>query len=395
MTRIAFLIKRKNYYRVLGAVVEEALCRGWAVECWHDHAQARDGWKGHEFPDHVPAFAAGAPRVIPFQGTSELAERFEVDPPDAVVCVDPPEPEVAAVTKARWFWLQFAADLVLHPHAPRGLRDATAVGVYSPWWTRRLRRNFSEDLGAASIRHKAVPVGMPMLDLVAGIDPDKVRWTYGLPCDRPLVLYLPYPILSTEPRPWLRRAVGGWTRAARAVNRRLRPPRTDRRIVEALSAFCARQGAALVVKGRIKDPSPPYLKRAADAHFEDQPYHPPVILELLRCASLSVHYYSTAVLESVYAGVPSLCLGPEPRDMGLDRGNATLIHNGRPGGIYNWAGAAHWRPLAEAADVLGRSRLADFPLEAEARRRYVAEFLGPDDGRASVRFLDLVADRLA
>jgi hypothetical protein len=165
--------------------------------------------------------------------------------------------------------------------------------------------------------------------------------------------------------------------------------------VEALSAFCARHGAALVVKGRLKDPTPPYLKRVADAHFEDQPYHPPLILELLRCASLCVHYYSTAVLESVYAGVPSLCLGAEPHEMGLDRGNATLIHNGRPGGIYNWPGAAHWRFLGEAADGFGRWTLGDFPLDADARRRYVAEFLGPDDGRASVRFLDLVADRLA
>jgi hypothetical protein len=397
VTRIAFLIKRKNHYRVLGALVEEALRRSWAVECWHDHGHARDGWKGHEFPDHVPAFQAGAPRVIAFQGTGELAERFEVDPPDAIVCVDPPDPEVVAVSKAPWFWLQFAADLVLTPDAPQGLRDATAVGMYSPWWTRRLRRNFGEELTSMYVRRKVAAVGMPMLDLAAGIDPDKVRWTYGLPRDRPLVLYLPYPTKSAMPRRWLRQVLGGWTRATHAINRRLGPPRADRRIVEALRGFCDRHGAALVVKERVKDPGMPYVRRAAAAMFDEsqEAYHPPLILELLRCASLCVHYYSTAALEAVYCGVPSLCIAPEPHEMGLDRHNATLVHNGRPGGIYNWPGAAHWRPLAEAADGFGRWSLADFPLDPDARRRYVSEFLGPDDGRASVRFLDLVADRLA
>ena len=52
--RLVFVIERKNYYRVLGPVVDAALRRGFAVECWHDHAQPRWGTKASEFPDWTP-----------------------------------------------------------------------------------------------------------------------------------------------------------------------------------------------------------------------------------------------------------------------------------------------------------------------------------------------------
>jgi len=61
--RLAVLILRKNYYRLLGPVVEAALARGHRVECWHDWSGARGGAKGSEFPDSAPAFRAKVVRV--------------------------------------------------------------------------------------------------------------------------------------------------------------------------------------------------------------------------------------------------------------------------------------------------------------------------------------------
>src|SRR5262245_65290519 len=78
--RLGVLILRKNYYRLLGPVVEEALCRGYDVECWHDWSGPRRGAKSSEFPDTVPVFAAGAPRVTGYGGTADLAERWRRDP---------------------------------------------------------------------------------------------------------------------------------------------------------------------------------------------------------------------------------------------------------------------------------------------------------------------------
>lgn len=400
MTRVAFVIKRKTHYRLLGAAVEEALRRGWQVECWHDWSHSRTNWKGHDFPDLEPAFRSGAPRFIRYQGLDELGERFQIEPPDAVVCVDPPEPEIAAASPAPWLWLQFATDLVLHPGSARGVHDAAALGVFSPWWVKRLRQNLGEALVDRAARRRMQPVGMPMLDLADEIDPEEVRWQYGLPRHRPLVLYLPFPWRSCPVRPWVQRAARlAGPRAphvAGAVNRRLGPPRSDRRIVQALAAFCERNGATLVVKSRLKDPSPKYLRRVAGAHFDERQegYHPPLTLKLLRCAALCVHFYSAVVVESVFCGVPSLCLGPAPEVMGLDRiANATRLYHGREGGLYNWPGAAHWRALDGAVGELGRAGLADFPLEPAARRAYVERFLGWDDAKSGARFADLIAEQ--
>src|SRR5262249_27779899 len=74
--RLGVLILRKNYYRLLGPVVEEALRRGYDVECWHDWSGPRRGAKSSEFPDTPPVFAAGTPRVTGYGGTADLAERW-------------------------------------------------------------------------------------------------------------------------------------------------------------------------------------------------------------------------------------------------------------------------------------------------------------------------------
>ena len=100
---------------------------------------------------------------------------------------------------------------------------------------------------------------------------------------------------------------------------------------------------------------------------------------------------STAVFEAVYSRVPSLCLAPEVPDMGLPDLFHDLVHNGKPGGIYSWSGAAYWQPPAKAFDGLRHWRLDDFPLTDAGRADYIEHFLGPADGRSSERLLDLAA----
>src|SRR5262245_7069296 len=137
--RLAFLIKRKNYYRLLGPVVEEALRRGHAVQCWHDWSGSRDSVK--EFPDVAPALSAGIPEVVPFQGVADLAERWRDDPPDAVLSIDAPDPEPCAAAKTRWVWLQYGADMLLLETAREGIADADSIAFYSDYWVRQIERH--------------------------------------------------------------------------------------------------------------------------------------------------------------------------------------------------------------------------------------------------------------
>jgi hypothetical protein len=401
--RLAFLILRKNYYRLLAPVVDAALARGWEVECWHDWSHPRRGGKSSEFPNAVPSFRHGAPRVRNFMGMGELAARFGAEGPDAVISLDPPFAAVRGATKARWIWLQYSTDIVCYPTA-RGLLDVDAVGAYSPYWRQKLDERYGPEGSPGEVRGKTVPVGVPELDAVKLIDPVDVRRRLGLDQRRPVVVYLPFPLSSNPQTFWLQHVYAPRSRASRALRVLLaRRPEywpyvqadaCDRRMVEAVRAFCDREGAALVMKTRAKDPIPGYARPLADRVIYDPSLYPATILELLSVAALCVHFYSTAVFEAVYAGVPSLCLAPEAADMGLPDLLHDLVHNGKPGGIYNWPGAAHWQPLAEAFEGLARWRLGDFTMAREARREYVEHFLGFGDGRSSERLLDLATVRV-
>jgi len=397
--RLAVLILRRNYYRLLGPVVEEALRRGHAVQCWHDWSGPRAGAKGSEFPDAAPVFRAGVPDVVSFRGTADLAERWRVNPPDAVVSIDPLDPEVRAAAKTRWVWLQYGADILFQP-TPQGVADADAVALYSQHWGRRVEERFPRDGLAPALARKAMAVGAPELDAVASIDGAEVRRRLDLPRDGPVVLYLPFPLRSNVRTPWLCNVHRPSNRIAQGLRTLIGGPReywmdvsrgrNDRRLVEAMRAFCDANGALLVMKARGKDPVPRYAARLADRVLYDLSYYPPTILDLLSVAALCVHFYSTAVLEAAFASVPSLCLAPRASELGPASFGFAFVHNGEPGGIYNAPGVAYWRPLAEAFDGLAGWKLGDFPLDPEARRGYVERFLGWGDGRSSARLLDLV-----
>ena len=395
--KLALLILRKNYYRLLGPVVEEALRRGHAVQCWHDWTGPRRGGKAYEFPDTAPTFRAGSATVLGYSSREELAERWRRDPPDAVVSIDPPDSDLRAATKAPWLWLQCAAD-ILFQAAPPGLLDADAVGVYSRHWRMLIEQRFAGSGIGPELEKKGIVVGAPELDTVHTIDPDEVRRRLDLPAGRPIVLYLPFPLRSNIPTPWLRHVHTPATRIEQGM-RTIVARRweywphvvkgwNDRGLVDAARAFCDRHGALLVMKSRHKDPFPRYALSVADRTFYDLSHHPPTILELLSVASLCVHFYSTAVMEAVYAGVPSLCLAPRAEELGPASYGFDFVHNGDEGGLYNAPGVAYWRPLVSAFEGLREWTLDDFPVVPEARRRYVERFLGFDDGRSGARLLD-------
>ena len=88
--KVAFLIQRRNFYRLFGPIVDRALERGWEAECWHDWSQARSGPKGSEFPDEAPAFRHGRPRVRTYPGAAGLAALNASAAPDAIVAMHRP-----------------------------------------------------------------------------------------------------------------------------------------------------------------------------------------------------------------------------------------------------------------------------------------------------------------
>jgi len=118
--RVAFLIERRNLYRLLGPVVDRALERGWEIECWHDWGQPRTGPKGSEFPATTPDFRHGRPAVRTFVGADGVAALCAGARPDAVIALRQPAAGEKPMA-TRWFGLQYTLDVAELPE--QAIRD--------------------------------------------------------------------------------------------------------------------------------------------------------------------------------------------------------------------------------------------------------------------------------
>lgn len=413
--KVAFLVERRNFYRLFGPIVDRTLERGWEAECWHDWGQPRTGPKGSEFPDSAPAFRHGRPRVRTYEGPADFAALLASASPEAIVALRRPT-DAEKTGRTRWFGLQYTLDIAeLLDGAGRTSCDG--IGLHSQYWAERapdcLRiraDNRSRATGGApdsidaaavgeTLRRMGRIVGIPEMDQSHWIDPLEVRRRLGLDPARPVVLYCPFPFRTNPQTFWVRHVYG-----ARALHGRLavrlagRPEYLshvargldDRSVVRAVRAFCDWNGAALVVKARAKDPAPPYLARCADRVLYDDHYYPATILELLKISALCLHFFSTVAYEAAYAGVPSICIAPDADDLGFPPLWREWFLSLAPGASFNLRGAVYPVGLQELVGEFAGKRIADFPLDPVARAQYIDKFIGFDDGKSSDRVLDAV-----
>jgi hypothetical protein len=406
--KVAFLVGRANYFRLFAPVIDEALKRGWDVECWRDGA--RPG-KGDVAADHTPAFVHGKPAVLTYGSVQELEQWLADRRPHCVLSLATAAsyfPDRQPSSLPVWLCLQNSGDLVYH-NSPQGLLDSDLTAFYSPWWIKWMAENFfaerrvSDASGfEAALAAKSAIVGFPELDAASRIDPAEVRDRWGIPAGRPVVLLVPFPQGVGKEAFWPRK-VFTQPNALRqtlslVAHRRfeywphVRNRWTEAALSVALRAFCDRSGALLVVKSRRKTPIPAYLARVADKCLYDESFYPATILEALSIADLCISFYSAAVTEAVALNVPHLCVAFEMEDyfdvdlVALERSRRWL--NPTEGGLFQFSGVSRTITVAGALEFFRTASLGDCSMDAAARTQYVTKFLGYDDRCGSVRTLN-------
>jgi hypothetical protein len=95
------------------------------------------------------------------------------------------------------------------------------------------------------------------------------------------------------------------------------------------------------------------------------------------------------VLEAVFAGVPSLSVHVSQEHL-KSYPTYAEFYGAQPDTLQNFAGVVWSATPAEAITRLDGATLADFRVNAERRRAYVAQFVGFDDTRSSDRVLDVI-----
>jgi hypothetical protein len=404
---VGFLALRKGFLKVMGALVQAALDRGHDVVLLWDPVEPKPGerltraelgaWRAAriiEYDRHtalLPVLRAAGVRALVGPRTWEVLRAFGRDA------------EIGALTEAgiRLYSVDYGLDTITSD--PAGYR-AVDVTFYASAWQRELHWRVKADGFAAvgdraALQARSAVVGSTMLDQLAVVDRSAVRKRYGLD-DRPIVLLLT--LKMKVPDPW-RRLVWGespraW-RAARALvtgHGDLVPAivrsRGYRDLVGAVRRLCDRSGAALVVKSREKNDDPAFLRGVANAFVFDETVYPYTSMELMAAADLCVHFQSAGVLEAAFAGVPSLSVRISQAHLKA-YATYTEFYGAEPDTLQNFSGVVWSATPDELIARLDAASLADFRVDAERRRAYVAQFVGFDDTRSSDRALEVIERR--
>ena len=413
--RVGFIVKARSYLKVYGPIIEEAFRRGSEVYLLlHDSAEYRLGSKGYNWPDpkHVPAFTDGVPHVHQWQTQDALLAVCEREGIELVfsIWLPPRDYTLRQALRAqdvRWVSLQHGADHLVYPTATLLEPDVTCMFSQSlvdraiEFHCGRARNNGNEAHVRSLLAHKLKATGFPELDVVSSLDRDEIRQRYGVPKNKPVVVWLPHDVhwqdlweMLVFRRRWHPRLLlqAFFSRRLDLV-RKLFNGVTHRQLLRAVREFCDRNGAFLIVKSRIKDCPPSYERDIADLFTFDRNDYPPTILEILSIADLCIHVFSVAALEAAYMQVPGLCLVPPPEswfmsdpDTGWRRTSADFL---APGTIWNFEGVSFMMELEEVVNRLPAMRLDDLALNPVSRNDYVRKFLGPTQGKASGNVLDV------
>jgi hypothetical protein len=248
-------------------------------------------------------------------------------------------------------------------------------------------------------------VGLPELDAVSLIDPEEVRARWGIDRQQPVVVLFPFPQGIGRDSFWPKRICGEASRLRQIANIVVRRRFeywsdvwhgwNDPNVVKALRAFCDRNGAYLLVKSRRKTPVPAYLEALADRCVYDEDHYPATVLEALSIASLSVSYYSNSVFESVSLGVPHLCVTFAAEDYnGAGSAYFSTFYTAEECSAFQFTGASRAWSIPKTIAQLPRMSLDDFAMDADARRRFISQFLTHEAGGGGVRTIEAIEEAL-
>ncbi|NQU82936.1 MAG: hypothetical protein HQ539_03230 [Parcubacteria group bacterium] len=413
--KIGFFIERKAYYKHLGPVIDEALQRGHKVFCFHDYAQRRQqGKKAYQFAsiDDLPDFYFGKPSVITFDSREKLIKKAKENNVQVLVSLLHMSQEYIdlkqKLKQAEIFLvsLQSGCDS-LSTAESWGVPDTTLI--YSQVWLDlaveySLRRkkitkpeldNFQQQL-----KEKIRIVGFPELEQGKMLKSNDIKREWGIPEDKKVVLYLPFPLNSSHNSLWVSYIYGKnniflqlplalLSFNARYIKQVIKK-RNDQNVVKSVRKFCDKNNAYLLVKSRKKDPVKPYVKKVADKVLYDEDLYPATMIKCLKIADLCCNFYSTAVIETSFMGVPNICIAPDTADwINIQRPLWQMLFE-KASDLHDFPGVSYKLSIPEAINAFSEKTLFDFPFNKEKQAEYMKKYIGPLEGKYASNVVDIV-----
>jgi len=402
---VGFHIPRDNSIKLFAPLVDLLLENNCKVTLFCDYTQkpSEMGYKAYQFPavEKMPKFKRQV-NTVPFKNTAEVERIIQEE--KISVCFFTNFPPIADELKTNLkkkghslitAQLQHYYDLLF---LKRNISNTDAIYCYSrnwiEWWKKYVvlknmvgepaREQFFKD-----IDKKCVVTGFCELDQVKDFKAGEIRKKYNIPVNKKVVLLMPFPFRLSSvwlnsvytPQPaFLKRLKLMWHRAGEYlpdVYKKI----DDLEVTKAIRAFCDRNDAVLVVKGRIKNPIPKYVRKMADFLFLDESFYPFTTLELLFISNLTIAYCSMTILESALMGIPSVCIIPKPGKLwpGYEVLDGMTDFLAEPGSFYNFEGVVYNFDAENFVSDFPQKTFEDCRLNPEKKKNFVKKFLGFDD----------------
>jgi hypothetical protein len=437
--KAVFLIYRLGYYRFLAPLIDEGLRRGLEVECWHDYSQPKTGKKGYSFPDikDIPSFKGeNQPKIRIFYGDRELENLLlEHKGIDVVFSIHMSyrRLEKAAVSKFpfRWATIMTGADSlfefkeVLRENPKPNSKEI--FFVHSRDWLNRakeyLNRFYPGHRDFLDGEMRCEIVGNPEFDAFSKADREITQQKYGIPKEKPVLLYLPFPYDNrSQNSAWERAFCGMYVNTAvtkdgvylhgkkkglikntvqkayclyqiakdRATWKYWIKGLNEKKVFTAVRRFCDRNNLFLVVKPRLKFPVAEIVNDKSDLMIwdDEKQQDPPALKELLMTAKLTVSFFSSSVFTSVAAGVPHLNV-TLPENFFMHERHRFLFTEEAPS-EFNFEGVCKSWTVEEMIAKFDKSNISDFAIGRDKYNDYVKKYLGFNDHGASKRIFDFI-----
>ncbi|TAK12686.1 MAG: hypothetical protein EPO32_08070 [Anaerolineae bacterium] len=414
--RMGFLIDRMTYFKTLGNLIE--ICLEAGHEVWLFHLAEAD-WGSKDYQKVViedfPRFAHGQPNLAPYRmdEVSGLGKQFKLDALVThegyrMLSIAGEEDELRRLRESgtRTFALSHFYEFSKQPLEALDHFDCT---FFMSEFGRDLMLNLqagnngrAEDLRQRYLARTAV-VSTPAFEQIGITTPATARAEFGIPHGKPVVLFVA-PVLSgvTSWRWVAWREPDRRTRIKRAISARrwrylpetLTGP-SFKECVDAVRAFCDRNGATLVVKSREKQDDPDYLVAAADVYLDGSAeiYYPVfTTYRLLAAADLLITANSMSVIEAVAAGIPAINIYVPHLEFNRElapvhRAYLDTLLGGKPDSLMNFSGCIWAVDRRAFPRWMDRRRWEDLKVDESRRAKYVDRFLGITDEPSSRRIL--------
>ena len=278
---LALWLPRLDHLRSLGPVSDAARRRGWRVLALCPTGGPKE--TAHRQREAVSAALGGIP-AAPVRGAGEALEALEhVDACVAVGLVQADWVRQHVMPQSRrwgtaWVSVGYLQEELLQvvTAGPAILYEWDVATTSTPegvdWLAEQMARLSA--FGAGLVRRRLMPIGVPALDPLVGLDRAACRAKHGLPKDGRILLFVPaaHPHLMPRWRRWVFDGPLSWSAGSLGVT-------TYRHMGEAVRDYARQHGAEIVIKTRAKNPDPPWLGGLGQI-IGDRSWHPHTALEL-------------------------------------------------------------------------------------------------------------------